>query len=51
MGLGIGIYCIRCDEQLSYDNMPFDEPNKVCGDCVAEIRKKKWDSENPNYDY
>lgn len=51
MGLGIGIECVRCGQQLSYGNMPFDEENKVCGDCVTETRKKKWDSENANYNY
>lgn len=47
MGLGIGIYCERCGGQLSYDEAPFDEENKVCGKCVKEIKKKQWDEQHP----
>lgn len=53
MGLGTGIYCDRCGNQVSYDG-PYqlkergDEHN-LCSNCVRELKKEKWDKENEEY--
>lgn len=48
MGLGIGIDCERCGEQLSYNTPGFEEKESgydhdLCGDCVKERQKKEFD--------
>lgn len=48
MGLGIGIYCERCGEQISYHSTPFEtkeqgDKHNLCGDCITERKKKEFD--------
>lgn len=47
MGLGIGITCERCGNQLAYEQpQPFDEEKKLCGYCVEELMKKDYDNKH-----
>ena len=47
MGMGIGIDCVRCGRQLAYEQPDyFDEDNKLCGYCVRDLKKAKWDQEH-----
>jgi len=54
MGLGIGVHCERCGEQISYDSMPFKlkeegAEHDICGDCLKERRENQFDKENPDW--
>ena len=52
MGMGTGIDCERCGEQISMDIYNFGpyflksegQDYDLCGSCVKEIRKKDWDN-------
>lgn len=35
MGLGTGVYCKYCNEQIYMDDHNADEQKQICGKCMA----------------
>lgn len=53
MGLGIGIYCERCENQIECTQYLVKEGGwknnenyNLCKDCLREIERRKWDEEH-----
>ncbi len=47
MGLGIGVNCKICEDQLSYEDNQMDEEKRLCGGCIADIKLAVYLAENP----
>jgi formylmethanofuran dehydrogenase subunit E len=54
MGLGTGIECERCGEQVYNDGhvnlKEQGDDHNLCSVCIKEMKKADWDNNNPDYE-